>query len=102
MLRRAPGVEAELRLQCPDRALAVAKQLEDPHAGGMTEDAEEGRLRLVDGPCVVRHGQSIAAYLRIFEGMTVLFDDRSAGAVIAKASIGHRTRSRPKRETCSR
>ena len=68
MLRRAPGVEAELRLQCPDRALAV-RSARGSARGRDDRGRGRGRLRLVDGPCVVRHGQSIAAYLRIFEGM---------------------------------
>ena len=41
VLRRRAGVEPELGLKRADRALAVAQQLQDPHARRMTEDAEE-------------------------------------------------------------
>ena len=48
MLRRAPRVQLELRLQRPDRLLPVMKQLENPHSRRVPQHPEHGRLRLVD------------------------------------------------------
>ena len=55
----AARVEPERRLQRPDRALAVAEQLEDPHPRRVPEHAEEPGLHLVDGTHVVRHARII-------------------------------------------
>ena len=44
LLRRAPRIEAELRLQRADGALTSAQQLKDPDAGGMSEGPEEVRF----------------------------------------------------------
>jgi hypothetical protein len=59
VLRRRPGLEPELDLERAHRALAFAQQLDDPHTGGMPEDAEQACLHLVDGTHAVRHARSL-------------------------------------------
>ena len=55
MLRRAARVEIQLRLQLPDRVLAVAQQFENAHPRRMAEHPKQVRLHLVQGRRVVRH-----------------------------------------------
>src|SRR6188768_3063943 len=59
VLRGRPGLEPELGLERPHRALAVAEQLDDPHPGRMPQHPEETGLHLVDGTHVVRHARII-------------------------------------------
>ena len=66
MLGGATRVEPELCLQLPDRPLTVLQELEDPHARGVAEHAEEACFRLVDRPRAVRHQPSLTGNLLSF------------------------------------
>ena len=69
MLRRSPGIEAELILQRTDRALPISQQLKNPHPHRMPQHPKQTRLHLMDRTRPMRHQPTISDYLQTYEDL---------------------------------